>query len=231
MCTHLKRIVSMFLSIALITIMSPTFAFASSADSEIDAVLAKINAEYGTNIRVVTPEEALEKYGMSLDKAPTSTTKQELSNLEDELRQIALTEIPQFEITSQKALEKMKENGISFEDLKTVTGSSNVVTPAAASTLVTAAESIDYAIAMADIYIVEDAFGNTRWGVVERAYCYSVLTWERSYVAGTISTTIIDLGRTCYWQANGDYMAYINGTLYYIGSGYQYAEMYVGNYV
>ena len=71
------------------------------SDTEISDVIAEINEEYGTNIHILTDEE-LALLGLPVSE-PLLMTAAELTQLEDTLRYIAATQIPQFKATTQEA--------------------------------------------------------------------------------------------------------------------------------
>ncbi|WP_035213814.1 hypothetical protein [Desulfitobacterium hafniense] len=242
----MKHLISLLVILVLTALTIPSMAFAETkvagqdALDSIDAILERVNAEYGTEIRRFTPEELMQRGIEPKEAAPL--TEQQLVELEKRMRHTAETVIPQIELTSQRALEKAKEHGISLDNLKkrhenslleSFNGlpkrSADSVTPAAA--LVTATKPINYAIAGASAYIVEDSFGNKKWGNVVRSYCETNIYQPKWFFSASPYSSVIDLGRTIYWTGYGDYGEYINGTQYYIGSGTQYAEMYVGNYI
>ena len=104
-----KSICALVLSVVLIMSMS-TVAFAadSTADTsdEISAILASINAEYGTNIHVLSDNE-LAKYGLT-NAEPQSMPNYEQVDLEETLRYIAEVQIPQFERTTEEAIAVME---------------------------------------------------------------------------------------------------------------------------
>lgn len=92
------------LSMMLLMSMS-TVAFAADGtinnEDEISTILAKINAEYGTNIHVLSENE-LAQYGL-IDAEPQTAATYEIVDLEETLRYIAEVQIPKFERTSQEA--------------------------------------------------------------------------------------------------------------------------------
>lgn len=225
-----KSLCALVLSVVLIMSMS-TVAFAADntidTEDEISAVLAKINAEYGTNIHVLSDSE-LAKYGLT-DAEPQAMTNYELVDLEETLRYIAEVQIPQFERTSQEAIAAMESVGIDPATM-TMTTNNGASVLNATSDPVIATKEIDYAIAGAEAYITEDSYGNTVWGSILTGLCYSNMYQETWFMALNPTVTHIDGRRTLYWTGTGDYCAYINGTQYYLYSGTQYASMYVGNY-
>lgn len=225
-----KSLCALVLSVVLIMSMS-TVAFAADntidTEDEISAVLAKINAEYGTNIHVLSDSE-LAKYGLT-DAEPQAMTNYELVDLEETLRYIAEVQIPQFERTSQEAIAAMESVGIDPATMS-LTTDNEVSILNATSDPVIATKAIDYAIAGAEAYITKDSYGNTVWGSILTGFCYSNMYQETWFMALNPTVTHIDGRRTLYWTGTGDYCAYINGTQYYLYSGTQYASMYVGNY-
>ena len=92
-----KSICALVLSVVLIMSMS-TVAFAAESPTdtsdEISAILASINAEYGTNIHVLSDNE-LAKYGLT-NAEPQSMPNYEQVDLEETLRYISEVQIPQF---------------------------------------------------------------------------------------------------------------------------------------
>lgn len=223
---NFKRLFALVTAIAICTSMS---TIVSAADVEnvvhaktVDSVIAQINAEYGTNIHILTQEE-LEKYDLPMTATQTCEDI-DIVSLEEELRHVAEVEIPQFEHITQDALRaatsvNFETNGIS--DINTVKASGPVI----------AKKAINYATAGAKAYITKDSYGNNIWGNVENVYCYTNMYQSRWFLSVNPSVTRIDGRGTLYWKGTGDYCAYINGQQYYLYSGTQYAEMYVGKYI
>lgn len=227
----IRNIFALVLSAVLIMAMS-TVVFAAdntiNTEDEISAVLAKINAEYGTNIHKLTDSE-LAKYGMT-DAEPQDMAYYDHVDLEETLRYIAEVKIPQFERTSQEAISTTECLGIDLTTMDLTTSNDSSVRKADEDPII-ATKPIDYALAGAQAYITKDSYGNTVWGSVVTALCYSNMYQDIWFMTYTPSVTHIDGRRTLYWTGTGDYFAYINGVQYYLYTGAQYAEMYVGNYV
>ena len=225
-----KNLCALVLSAALIMSMS-TVAFAADNTTdtvdEVSAVLARINAEYGTNIHVLSDSE-LAKYGLT-DAEPQTTAALETVDLEETLRYIAEVKIPEFERTTQEAIAAMKSVGIDPATMRMTDGNEADALNAASDPVI-ATKEIDYAVAGAEAYITEDSYGNTVWGSILKGLCYSNMYQETWFMALNPTVTHIDARRTLYWTGTGDYCSYINGTQYYLYSGTQYASMYVGNY-
>lgn len=225
-----KSICALVLSVVLIMSMS-TVAFAADSTTdtsdEISAILASINAEYGTNIHVLSDNE-LAKYGLT-NAEPQSMPNYEQVDLEETLRYIAEVQIPQFERTTEEAIAVMESVGIDPTTMS-ATNNNEVDVLSTASDPVVATKAIDYAIAGAEAYITTDYYGNTVWGSILSGFCYSNMYQETWFMALNPTVTHIDGRKTLYWTGTGDYCAYINGTQYYLYSGTQYASMYVGNY-
>ena len=214
-----KSICALVLAVVLLLSMS-TVAFAADnvidTEEEISAVLEKINAEYGTNIHVLSESE-LAQYGLTAAE-PQATKSYELVDLEETLRYIAEVQIPQFERTTQEA------NAV----MASLSSGASVLSTTADTVIAT--KDIDYATAGAEAYITTDSYGNTVWGSIVRGLCYTDMYQETWFMASNPTVTHTDGKRTLYWIGEGDYCAYINGTHYYLYSGTQYASMYVGNY-
>lgn len=230
------KLAATMLAVALCisTIASAAGPTSMYTDDEVSALLEEINSEYGTSIRVVSGDELAQLAELcGADMQPqltnTSTGSCDLTELEKTLRHIAEVEIPQFERTTQEAIAFMERIGIDPNAEADTTGweengLERITGP------VTATKAIDYAIAGADAYITEDAYGNTIWGRVLRGYCSSNMYMERWFMAPSPVVTHIDAHRTLYWTGEGDYYAYIDGIEYLLYSGTQYASMWVGNY-
>lgn len=225
-----KSLCALVLSVVLIMSMS-TVAFAAdntiNTEDEISAVLARINAEYGTNIHVLSDSE-FAKYGLT-DAEPQTMTALGIVDLEETLRYIAEVQIPEFERTTQEAIADMESVGIDPTTMS-MSAVNEVNALNVTSDPVIATKEIDYAIAGAEAYITEDSYGNTVWGSILTGLCYSNMYQETWFMALNPTVTHIDGRRTLYWTGTGDYCAYINGTQYYLYSGTQYASMYVGDY-
>lgn len=207
------------LSMMLLMSMS-TVAFAAddtiNNEDEISTILAKINAEYGTNIHVLSENE-LAQYGL-IDAEPQTAATYEIVDLEETLRYIAEVQIPKFERTSQEA------NSV----IAALSGEANALSVTAGTVI--AKKDIDYATAGAEAYITTNSYGNTVWGSIVKGLCYTNMYQETWFMASNPTVTHTDGKRTLYWTGEGDYCAYINGTQYYLYSGTQYASMYVGDY-
>lgn len=214
-----KSICALVLAVVLLLSMS-TVAFAADnvidTKEEISAVLEKINAEYGTNIHILSESE-LAQYGLTAAE-PQATKSYERVDLEETLRYIAEVQIPQFERTTQEA------NAV----MASLSSGASVLSTTADTVIAT--KDIDYATAGAEAYITTDSYGNTVWGSIVRGLCYTDMYQETWFMASNPTVTHTDGRRTLYWTGEGDYCAYINGTHYYLYSGTQYASMYVGDY-
>lgn len=214
-----KIICSLALAMALLLSM-PTYAFAADitidTEEEISAVLARINAEYGTNIHVLSESE-LVQYGLTAAEAQSSKSC-ELVDLEEYLRYIAEVRIPQFECTTQEAKAAMAITSNEISTLNTTASS------------IIATKAIDYATAAVEAYITKDSYGNTVWGSILKSYCDTNMYQPTCFIATNTTATHIDDKKTIYWTGDGDYIAYINGSHYYLYSGKQHASMYVGDY-
>ena len=118
--SSLKRALTLFLGL-LIFVSFTASAYAVEyvqAPDTLDALLDKINAEFGTNFHVITPEEARERYGFKIPYSnPAPMTKARLLELEEYFRHFAMVEIPKINKRTQEALaisasiEKAKQGG------------------------------------------------------------------------------------------------------------------------
>lgn len=213
-----KRLCVLVFTVILFISMSAVAFAADTTDTEeeISAVLAKINAEYGTNIYVLAESELI-KYGL-VDTDSQAISSSEPVNLEETLRYIAEVQIPQFERTTQEARIAMLVVSNGMNVLSTTDNS------------VIASKAIDYATAAVEAYITTDSDGNTVWGNILKSYCDTNMYQSTCFIATSTTAVHTDRKRTIYWTGDGDYIAYINGTHYYLYSGKQYASMYVGDY-
>lgn len=188
--TNAKHLCAMVLSVVLLLSMSGV-AFASDTlvdtETEISAILARINAEYGTNIHVLTESEFVQ-YGLT-DEDPPAPISYELVDLEETLRYIAEVQIPQFERTTQEAIANMESAGV---DSSTMTKHNGAYVLSTTSDSVVATKEIDYAIAGAKAYITEDSYGNTVWGSVLTGLCYSNMYQRTWFMALNPTVTHID---------------------------------------
>lgn len=214
-----KSICALVLAMVLCISLS-TVAFAADnttdTEDEISAVLARINAEYGTNIHVLTERE-LAKYGLTAAE-PAAAATYEVVDLEETLRYIAEVQIPQFERTTQEA------NAV----IAALSSNTSVPTPTANTIIAT--KDIDYATAGAEAYITTNSSGNAIWGSIIRGLCYTDMYQETWFMASNPTVTHTNGKKTLYWTGSGDYCSYINGTHYYLYSGTQYASMNVNDY-
>ena len=217
----IRSIVATLLAAVMVLSMS-SFAYAADNTAKTaDEIVKQINAEYGTNIHPLSEAE-LEKYGLSTD-TEASTEKTDLKVFEAELRYIAEVEIPRFERDTQEAMAKSAAISEVLVDAEKNTFNSK-------SSPIVATKAINYATAGATAYTTTNGYGAKIWGSVVNTFCSSNMYSSRWFMALYPSVTKIDGGRTLYWEGTGDYCAYINGTQYYLYSGTQYAEMYVGSY-
>lgn len=226
-----KEILAIALSILTLFTIFPISAFATESPAKctqkgIEDILTEINTEYGTNIHILTSSEN-KQFGISTASIPILTAF-ELIDLESELRHIAEYEIPEFERTTHEAMQKIAHVSVS--------PCVKVESPDAIETFydydpLYVIKAIDYAVAAAEAYITEDRYGNTVWGSVIDKFCITDPTQLRWFYAANPTVSHIDGGRTLYWVGTGDYCATIGGVQYFLYSGTQYAEMYVGNYI
>lgn len=214
-----KSICALVLSIVLIMTMS-TVAFAADKDidteEEISAVLARINAEFGTNIHVLSESE-LARYGFTAAESQAAKSCEPV-DLEVTLRYIAEVQIPKFKQTTQEAK----------AIITNISTNTNLLSTSANPVIAT--KAIDYATAAVEAYITTDSYGNTVWGNILRSYCDTNMYQSTCFVATNTTATYMDGRRTIYWTGDGDYIAYLNGSHYYLYSGTQSTSMYVGNY-
>lgn len=221
-----------YLSFVLVLLMCMSLtvnAFAAEerivSDAEISAVLAEINEEYGTNIRVLSAEELMSLGLSAADPAPM--TAGELEQLENTLRYVAETQIPQFRKTTQEAVDAIA--GIS-SDITTFSPDAPNRGLSIASDAITATKEIDYAIAGAVAYTSKNTSGKTVWGEIQYGFCTTDTAQSTWFRATNPTVTRTDSNSTLYWVGTGNYYSNINGTQYYLYSGTQYASMYIDDY-
>lgn len=214
--------------LALLLCMSLTVtAFATEehivSDAEIATVIADINEEYGTNIHILSDEE-LDLLGLPASGS-LHMTATELTQLEDTLRYIAETQIPQFKKTTQEANTVIAsiENNLSPAALSDELRSTDEP--------ITATKEIDYATAGAVAYTSKTLLGKTIWGEIQHGFCVTNTQQATWFNATNPTVTRTDSNRTLYWVGTGSYYSNINGTQYYLYSGTQYASMPIDDYV
>lgn len=212
-----KSICALLLATAL---LMSTVAFAADntidTEEEISAVLAKINAEYDTNIRVLSESELIQ-YGLTAAEMQAAKSYEPV-DLEETLHFIAEVQIPQFEHTTREA------------KAATVAAFGEMSAFGTTASPIIATKAIDYATAAVEAYITTDSYGNTVWGNILKSYCDTNMYQTTCFIANSTSATHMDGRRTIYWTGDGDYIAHINGSYYYLYSGTQYASMYVRDY-
>ena len=215
-----RNFLTLLLSLILcISVSSSSFAAGIILDTEdeITNILDKINNEYGTNIHILSESE-LAEYGIT--NAPAQSANfDELVELEETLRYIAEIQIPQFENSTQEATAVM-----------TVALSGEVDFFSTTAGTVIATKNIDYATAGIEAYITKNTNGNTVWGRVVRSICYTDISQPISFMALNPTVTYANAGEVINWIGEGSYIAYINGTHYYLDSGTQNAMFYVNIY-
>ena len=216
---HLSFVLVLVLCMSLTV---PAFAAEDRivSDAEVSAVLSQINEEYGTNIHALSADELI-SLGLPVSE-PKPMTASELMALENTLRHIAETQIPQFVAATQEA------NAVLSSIHTSTVSSGNELR--AASTPITATKDIDYATAGAVAYTSKTIFGKTIWGEIQHGFCITDTQQATWFQATNPTVTRTDSNRTLYWVGTGNYYSNVNGTQYYLYSGTQYASMYVGDY-
>ena len=213
--------------LALLLCMSLTItAFAAEerivSDTEISAVIAEINEEYGTNIHILSDEE-LALLGLPASE-PLLMTAAELTQLKDTLRYIAATQIPQFKAATQEANSVFASIGDNLSRAALFDESRSTNEP------ITATKEIEYATAGAVAYTSKTILGKTIWGEIQHGFCLTDTQQATWFRATNPTVTRIDSNRTLYWVGTGNYYSNINGTQYYLYSGTQYASMPIDDY-
>lgn len=216
---HLSFVLILLLCMSL-TI--PAFAAEDRivSDAEVSAVIAQINQEYGTNIHALSADELI-SLGLPVSE-PKPMTASELMALENTLRHIAETQIPQFVAATQEA------NAVLSSIHTSTVSSGNELR--AASTPITATKDIDYATAGAVAYTSKTIFGKTIWGEIQHGFCVTDTQQATWFQATNPTVTRTDSNRTLYWVGTGNYYSNVNGTQYYLYSGTQYASMPIDDY-
>lgn len=216
---HLSFVLVLVLCMSLTV---PAFAAEDRivSDAEVSAVLSQINEEYGTNIHALSADELI-SLGLPVSE-PKPMTASELMALENTLRHIAETQIPQFVAATQEA------NAVLSSIHTSTVSSGNELR--AASTPITATKDIDYATAGAVAYTSKTIFGKTIWGEIQHGFCVTDTQQATWFQATNPTVTRTDSNRTLYWVGTGNYYSNVNGTQYYLYSGTQYASMPIDDY-
>lgn len=216
---HLSFVLVLVLCMSLTV---PAFAAEDRivSDAEVFAVLSQINEEYGTNIHALSADELI-SLGLPVSE-PKPMTASELMALENTLRHIAETQIPQFVAATQEA------NAVLSSIHTSTVSSGNELR--AASTPITATKDIDYATAGAVAYTSKTIFGKTIWGEIQHGFCITDTQQATWFQATNPTVTRTDSNRTLYWVGTGNYYSNVNGTQYYLYSGTQYASMPIDDY-
>ena len=202
---HLSFVLVLVLCMSLTV---PAFAAEDRivSDTEVSAVISQINEEYGTNIHALSADELI-SLGLPVSE-PKPMTASELMALENTLRHIAETQIPQFVAATQEA------NAV-LSSIQTSTVSSGNEWRAA-STPITATKDIDYATAGAVAYTSKTIFGKTIWGEIQHGFCNTDTQQATWFQATNPTVTRTDSNRTLYWVGTGNYYSNVNGTQYYL---------------
>ena len=216
---HLSFVLVLVLCMSLTV---PAFAAEDRivSDTEVSAVISQINEEYGTNIHALSADELI-SLGLPVSE-PKPMTASELMALENTLRHIAETQIPQFVAATQEA------NAVLSSIHTSTVSSGNELR--AASTPITATKDIDYATAGAVAYTSKTIFGKTIWGEIQHGFCITDTQQATWFQATNPTVTRTDSNRTLYWVGTGNYYSNVNGTQYYLYSGTQYASMPIDDY-
>lgn len=142
-----KSICALVLAMVLLMSMS-TVAFAADntidTEEDISSVLARINAEYGTNIRELSESELIQ-YGLTAAE-PQAAKSCEPVDLEETLHYIVEVQIPQFERTTQEA---NAVKAMLFDEVSKFGTTAGTVV---------ARKAIDYATAAVEAYITNDSY-------------------------------------------------------------------------
>lgn len=230
---HLMRSIRKYLSLTIVLLicMSLTVtAFAAEdrivSDEEIAFILDEINAEYGTNFHALSTEELIQLGLPTTDSEPM--TVGELEELENTLRYVAETQIPQFEKATQEAVNVI--DIIASNPVTASAGNSNSALSISSETI-TATKAIDYATAGAVAYTSQNILGNTIWGEIQYGFCTTDTQQSTWFRATSPTVTRTNSNRTLYWVGTGNYYSNINGTQYYLYSGTQYASMDIDDYI
>lgn len=224
-----------FLAIALSVVLClPTSTVVFAADVEpvygvedMTAVLEKINAEYGTNMHILSDSE-LAELGLPVTESQPLTAS-ELKEFEEQMRYAAEVRIPQFERKTQEALTIMESLDID-SDVAASSLDEESIPEIADQNPVMAYKAIDYAIAIAQAYITTDDYGNRVWGTIVNAYCGYDADDPVYFIAPAPTAKHIDARRSIYWTGEGQYFQNSHGQMVFLAKGTQYASMYVGNY-
>ena len=198
---HLSFVLVLVLCMSLTV---PAFAAEDRivSDTEVSAVISQINEEYGTNIHALSADELI-SLGLPVSE-PKPMTASELMALENTLRHIAETQIPQFVAATQEA------NAVLSSIQTSTVSSGNELR--AASTPITATKDIDYATAGAVAYTSKTIFGKTIWGEIQHGFCVTDTQQATWFQATNPTVTRTDSNRTLYWVGTGSYYSNVNGT-------------------
>lgn len=159
-----KRALSIFLALVLCVFFSSAAFIGDMRETSasLQELLNKLNAEFGTNFHVITPEEAMERYGIQLTNVrQTPRTQQELWEIEAYFRHFAMVEIPKINKRTQEALAisvslekaRLADEEFTLQDAEK-----------AARATIDATKTIVDATAGAIATTYVDSYGHTLWG-------------------------------------------------------------------
>ena len=191
---------------------------------DLEEVLTEINNYYKIDIHI---ENIRDEQIKTASVNTPILTEEKFAHLKEELYHIAEFEIPEYEVVTKSTM--LRLTGQNNEEITTFRRQSLMSTSIDYEP-VYAVKAINYAAAAAEAYITTDSYGNTIWGAVINKFCITDRSEERWFYAAAPNVSRIDLGRTLYWVGSGYYGATYNGIEFYLHSGTQYAEMYVGSY-
>lgn len=239
----MKKLLGLFITIALLLSVSiPAFAATNNTNSEQDitlgnnayeAVIKKLNAEYGLNMRFATDTE-LEKFNIVVEK---DINKVSLHDFEKQLR----AQIEANKLANEQAKQKIAENQANLND-SIITGSGVVsnsktdtqlsattdVQLLATTSTVTRSKPVDGAT----VYLtatVTDASGYwTYYSINDVRVTYTAgVNTEPAFYAETYNYSLIDSRRTCalslYGYTIGDWGVIIDD------NAYRYVEFWAGS--
>ncbi|MDR1299637.1 MAG: hypothetical protein LBJ84_05240 [Oscillospiraceae bacterium] len=140
-----------------------------------DEILSRINAEYGTNIRRITKEEAYQKYGIELPDVDISALPT-LEEYEGKLRKTAEEEIPLIAQLDMAAKEQAEFSEIEAEERDVTQNASESIM----AVYVEASKPLTYAYAWLFAYADYNGSGGKIWTTIVDAASESNVYWANS---------------------------------------------------
>lgn len=222
LATVLVAILAMFVAIPLTAITAVASEKPAVSEAEVDAIHAKLSAEYGIEIRKATPEE-LQAVGLTESEVRKNLATVSAEEFEKHLR----ATVEENQMISQEAREKARKAGISEDAYVPITQKvTDSIVPLAGRANYT--KSISGGIAVLDAYL-DDSYTYNRWGAFYSTWVLSGSLYSSPpfFVAQTYTYQYLDMAETIAVSYTG-FLTNEYGD--YLGNASRYVEFYASSY-